>query len=97
MSLTESFEGADCGRNVWIWQASKRFSVEAMVCSYHVNKDVWEAAVREELHCEREHFENSQDPFTIAVARSAATISHVLKKILSVCFISSLRGWCNQV
>ena len=32
---------------------NKRFSVEAMVHGYHVYKDVWEAVVREELHCKR--------------------------------------------
>ena len=36
--------------------ASKRFSVEAMVRSYHVYKDVWKAAVKKELRvCDRDH------------------------------------------
>ena len=64
--------------------ASKRFSVEAMVRGYLVYKDVWEAAVGEELRCEREPG-NRQDPFTVAVVRSAVTVGHVPKKISSVC------------
>ena len=32
---------------------SERFSMEVMVRSYHVYKDVWKAAVGEELRCGR--------------------------------------------
>ena len=53
---------------------------------YHLHKDVWEAAVGEELHCEREP-ESCQDPFAVAVTRSAVTVSHILKKISCVCFL----------
>ena len=42
--------------------ASERFRVESMVRGYHVYKDVWEAAIGEELSCKRE-LENHQDPF----------------------------------
>ena len=32
--------------------ANERFSVEVMVCGYHIYKSMWEAAVGEELCCE---------------------------------------------
>ena len=63
--------------------ANKWFSVEAKVRGYHVYKDVWEAAVEEELHCEREPGYR-QDSFAVAVVRSAVTVDHILKKISSV-------------
>ena len=46
-------------------------------CAY---KDVWEAAVGDELHCEREP-ENRQDSFVVAVVRSAVTVGHIPKRI----------------
>ena len=71
--------------------ASKRFSVEVMVCGYHVYKDVWEAAVEEELRCKREPG-NRQDSFAMAVMRSAVTVDHILKKISSVRFMFLRQG-----
>ena len=64
--------------------ASECFSVEAMVGSYHVYKDMWDTAVGEQLHCKRE-LGNRQDPFTVVVVRSVVTVSHIPKKISSVC------------
>ena len=58
---------------------------------YHVYKDVWEAAVGEELHCKRE-LGNRQDPFAVVVVRAAVTVSHVPKKISSVCSMFLRRG-----
>ena len=58
---------------------------------YHVYKDVWEAAVGEELSCERE-LGNHQDPFAVAVVRSTVTVGHVPKKISSVCSMFLRRG-----
>ena len=71
--------------------ASENFSAEAMAHSHHVYKDVWEAAVGKELHCKRKPG-NRQDPFAVAVVRSAITVGHVLKKILSVCSMFLRRG-----
>ena len=65
---------------------------------YHVYKDVWKAAVREELHCDKEQG-NHQDPFTVAIAsRSVAVVGHVQieEDIICVPYVSSNR-WCNQV
>ena len=38
------------------------FSVSSMVRGYHIYKDVWDAAINEELSCQREA-DNYTDPF----------------------------------
>ena len=42
--------------------------IELCVCGYHVCKDIWEAAIREELPCERET-RNIQDRYAVAVKK----------------------------
>ena len=46
--------------------------IEAMIRGYHVYKEIWCAAVGEELSCIRE--ENYHDPFTVAVVRSGVIV-----------------------
>ena len=57
-----------------------------------------EAAVREELHCNREQG-NRQGPFTVAiVSRLAPAVGHILIEEDIVCVLHvSLKGWCNKV
>ena len=43
---------------------------------YHVYRDIWVAAVSEELSCVRET-DNHRDPFAVAVARSGIIVGHV--------------------
>lgn len=57
------------------------FTVEAMVRGYHVYKDIWEAALDEELPCQKEPL-NIVDPFAVAVSQ---IVGHVPRKISSVC------------
>ena len=38
------------------------FSVDAMIRGYHVYRDIWDAAVGEELKCKRE-IRNQNDPY----------------------------------
>ena len=57
--------------------------IEAMVCGYHVYKEIWCAAVGEELSCMRE-VENYRDPFAVAVVRSGVIVDHVPRKIYIV-------------
>ena len=64
--------------------AHESHMIEAMVRGYHVYKEIWCAAVGEELSCIRE-VENYRDPFTVAVVRSGIIVSHVPRKISSVC------------
>ena len=45
--------------------AQESHMIEAMVRGYHVYKEVWCAAIGEELSCVRE-VENYRDPFTMA-------------------------------
>ena len=49
--------------------ARKSHMIEAMVHGYHVYKEIWCAAVEEELSCARE-VENHRNPFAVAVVRS---------------------------
>ena len=65
--------------------------IEAMVRGYHVYKEIWCAAVGEELSCIRE-VENYRDPFAVAVVRSGVIIGHVPRKISSVCSMFLRRG-----
>ena len=63
---------------------SATYRFQAMVCGYHVYRDIWVAAVGEELSCVRET-DNHQDPFAVTVARSGITVGHVPRKISSIC------------
>ena len=65
--------------------------IEAMVRGYHVYKEIWCAAVGEELSCMRE-VENYRDPFAVAVVRSGVIVGHVPRKISSVCSMFLRRG-----
>ena len=54
------------------------FSVDAMIRGYHVYRDIWDAAVGEELKCKRE-IGNQNDPYAVAVIRGAneITVGHL--------------------
>ena len=62
----------------------KKFSIEAMVRGYHMYQDSWDAAIGEQLPCNREPG-NCKDPFAVAVVRSRVTI-------LSACSMFLLCG-----
>ena len=71
--------------------ATKTFSIEAMVRGYHVYQDSWDATIREQSPpCKREPG-NHKDLFAVAAVHGE-TVSHVPKKILSVCSMFLLRG-----
>ena len=67
------------------------FFLEAMVRGYHVYQAIWEAALLEELPCQRE-VGNRHDPFAVAVVKANITVGHVPRKISSVCSIFLRRG-----
>ena len=46
------------------------FSIEAMVCGYHVYQSVWEAVNGEVLECSWE-IGNRSDPYAVAVTKSS--------------------------
>ena len=58
---------------------------------YHVYKDVWSAALGEQLSCQREPT-NTRDPFAVAVVRSLVTVGHIPRKISSICSMFLLLG-----
>ena len=62
--------------------------IKTVVCGYHVYKEIWCAAVGEELSYIRE-VENYHDLFAVAVVRQGVIVGHVPRKILSVCSMAS--------
>ena len=60
------------------------FYVEAMVRGYHVYQDIWTVVGGEEFPCKREAG-NTFDPFAVAVMRGTTVISHVPRRISSIC------------
>ena len=55
--------------------AANQFEVEVMVRGYHKYKDIWEAALGENLECQRENG-NIHDIYTVAVLRSGLLSKH---------------------
>lgn len=70
---------------------TKTFNNEAMVRGYHVYKDIWGAALGEQLSCQREPRKN-RDPFIVVVVRSLVTFGHVPMTVSSVCSMFLLQG-----
>ena len=58
---------------------------------FHVFKEIWEAAVGEELACEREPH-NAHDRYAVAVKRSGITICHLPWKLSRLCSLFLRRG-----
>ena len=56
--------------------------VERSCCvrGYHVYKDVWDAAIGEELDCQRETC-NSKDRYAVAVLSDGIIVGHLPRKI----------------
>ena len=71
-------------RRVATTMTESSFLVDTMVRGYHVYKDIWTAAVGEELTCRREKF-NAADPFAVAVVKEETTVGHVPRKTSSIC------------
>ena len=64
---------------------ARELELESMVRGYHMCKGVWCAAVGEELSRVREV--NYRYPLAVAVMRSGVVVSHIPRKILSICSI----------
>ena len=67
------------------------FDVEAVVCGYHRYNDIWDAALGEELECERE-VGNQHDIYAVTVLKAGLVVGHVPRKISSVCSVFLRRG-----
>ncbi len=72
--------------NLWVLSP-----VETVVRGFHVYKEVWDAAVGEELPC-RKDVGNSHDPYAVAMVRASTTVGHVPRRISSICSIFLRRG-----
>ena len=61
------------------------------VRSYHVYKEIWEAAVGEILMCEKEP-RNTADRYAVAVKKDRTIIGHLPRKVSRVCSLFLQRG-----
>lgn len=58
---------------------------------YHVYKDTWDAALGEELQCQRETG-NASDFYAVAVQKDGNIVGHLPRKISRVCTLFMRRG-----
>ena len=54
------------------------------VCGYHIYERIWNAAIGEELLCERE-LDNERDRHAVTVIKDGIVIGHVPPKISRIC------------
>ena len=60
--------------------AMYEYQLQWCVRGYHIYKEEWEAAVGEELKCEREK-NNAKDPYAVAVVHENVIVGHLPRKI----------------
>ena len=58
----------------------EEFRKESCVRGYHVYKDIWNAALGEELQCQRERG-NSSDLYAVAVLKDRTIVGHLPRKM----------------
>ena len=63
--------------------AMYKYQLQWCVRGYHIYKEEWEAAVGEELKCEREK-NNAKDPYAVAVVRENVIVGHLPRKISQI-------------
>ena len=54
------------------------FTIEAMICGYHIYSDIWSAVIDKESPCEKE-LGNLVDPLTVGVGSNSLTLCMCLK------------------
>ena len=64
---------------------------DCCIRGYHICKEIWRAAMGEELECDREP-ENLCGRYAVAVKRSGVVISHLPQKLSKVCSLFLRRG-----
>jgi len=84
LSVTRPFNSSE------VTMASS-FSVAAVITGYHVNKEIWNAELDEELMCERE-VGSRWDTFAVAMRKGSVMVGHVPQAILPTCSIFIRRG-----
>ena len=61
------------------------------VHGYHIYKDIWDAVIDEELLCEREP-NNRSDQYAVAIKKDGIIIGHLPHKISRACSLFLRRG-----
>ena len=61
------------------------------VRGYHVYRTIWDAAIGEDLVCEREP-SNEQDKYAVAIKKDGVIIGHLPRKISHSCSLFLRRG-----
>ena len=69
----------------------EEFEITCCIRGYHVYKEIWEAAVGEELVCVREPH-NSHNHYAVAVKREDVLIGHLPRKLSRLCSLFLRRG-----
>ena len=69
----------------------EEFGRDCCIRGYHIYKEIWRAAIGEELECDREP-ENSCDRYAVCVKRSGVVIGHLPRKLSRVCSLFLRRG-----
>ena len=69
----------------------EEFQKESCVRDYHIYKDIWNAALGEELQCQRETG-NSSDLYAVAVVKDSTIVGHLPRKISRICTLFMRRG-----
>ena len=63
------------------------FSVQVMVCGYHVYKSIWDAACDDDILPHKREIGNPHDPSSVAVKKRTVVVNHVPRKISTICSI----------
>ena len=76
---------------------AEHLRVESAIRGYHVYKEVWDAAIGEELLCRSEPA-NPNDLYAVSVVRGTdnTTVGHVPRKISAVCSLFLRKGGTIQ-
>ena len=56
------------------------YQLQWCVRGYHIYQEEWEAAIGEEIQCERKK-KNTKDPYAVAVVRENVAVGHLPRKI----------------
>ena len=70
---------------------AESFQLPCCIRGYHFYKDLWNASLRDQLHCQRER-SNDKDRYAIAVVHDGVVVGHLPRKISLVCSLFIKRG-----
>ena len=65
--------------------------ISSCVRGYHVYRTIWDAAIGEDLMCEREP-SNEHDRYAVAIKKDGVVIGHLPRKISRSCSLFLRRG-----